>query len=112
MDAARSYGTYESPEVVCYRNVFNDVVCSRWFVWTGFKNDISAEGFIQEIINHNMNPENLGISAYPDEMGIIIDYGIRLQIWVPNRAWKDCERDVEYIKSLIKILGGYGNETK
>lgn len=112
MDNTKSYGAYDSPEVICYRNVANDVVCSEWFVWEGIAKEVSAEDFIQEIKNRNMNPENLGISAYSDDKGIIIDYGLRLQFWIPNTSWKDCERDVEYIKSLIKILGGYGNETK
>lgn len=102
MDNTKSYGAYDRPEVICYRTVINDAVCSWWFVWGGIAKEVSAEDFIQEIKNRNMNPENLGISAYPDDDGIIIDYGLWLQFWIPNTAWKDCERDVECIKSLIK----------
>ena len=104
MENVKTYGTYESPEAACHRYVLNDAVCSTWYEWEGISKRISAEEFIKEIEKCNMNPKNLGISAYPDDSGIIIDYGLRIQFWIPNTAWKNHKRDLKYIMDFIKNL--------
>ncbi|MCI8372457.1 MAG: hypothetical protein HFI75_08680 [Lachnospiraceae bacterium] len=104
MSDLKLYGLYDSPEVICHRHVLNDAVCSPWYEWAGISKCISAEEFIKEIEKCNMDPKNLGANAYPDDDGIIIDYGLWIQFWIPNTAWKNQGRDLKYIMDFIKNL--------
>ena len=54
---------YDSPEVICFRDVADDAHASYWYEWQGISQDISVEQFFEEVEKCGLSREKL--SAVP-----------------------------------------------
>lgn len=92
---------YESPDVICFRDVANEAQVSYWYEWQGIKQNISMLEFFEEVEKCNLSPEKLSIRAWNDESGVIIDYGLRHQFWIPQSIIDDNEWDLDYLRTSL-----------
>ncbi|WP_418489901.1 Lar family restriction alleviation protein [Eisenbergiella porci] len=91
------YEPHEEPECICWRDVTNDLVVSPWYAWQGIRQNPTMQEFFDNIKNCSMNPENLVLRTYENGNGIVLDYGLRKQFWIPNPSgW-----DLEYLRTPI-----------
>lgn len=93
---------YENPDVICFRDVINDAQVSPWYEWQGISQDISMKDFFKEVEDCNLSAEKLSIRAWNDENGIIIDYGLRHQFWIPMKVIENNEWDLRYLETPLE----------
>lgn len=96
---------YNEPNEISYRDVINDAVCSEWkHLDLSIGDTPSVNEFITALKEIGLSPSLLSMQAYHDEdEGLILDYGLRKQIWIPNvDGW-----DLSYFRNENEHNGGF-----
>lgn len=100
------YGPHENPECICWRDVANEVSVSPWYAWQGIKNNPTMQEFFDAVDRYNMNHENLVLRAHEDGKGIVLDYRLRKQFWIPKPSgW-----DLDFLRTPLESR--YKNKDK
>ena len=86
------------PKTISVRNVANDLICSEWQD-LGMLDNPTMEQFLKFIEDNGLSPLMLSMRAYHNKgEGLVLDYGLRKQFWIPNvDGW-----DLNYFKNPIE----------
>jgi Lar family restriction alleviation protein len=90
---------YDSPEVICFRDVADDAHASYWYEWQGISQDISVEQFFEEVEKCGLSREKLSARTFENGGGIVIDWGLRHQFWIPMSVINNGDWDLGYLRT-------------
>lgn len=71
--------------LVHFRGVLNDVICDPWEIWD-YADNMSQRDFMDKARSLGLDEEKFCIMAYREcsEKYLIIDYGLRMQFYIPD----------------------------
>lgn len=99
------YEAYHEPDnVCCCRTVANDLIVSPWYEMPELGSKPTMDEFLTKLDERSgLCKDKMCIRAYRSGKGIIIDWGLRLQFWIPDpEGWDLTELEMKIEDRLDK----------